>query len=521
MNRVSRFFVSCCLALGLFGSATALVAQPPMVKPGEREKPKAEKIEPAPPAAVTHHKISVDGRTIPYTATAATIDLKNDKNETIGRMFYVAYTEEGITDATKRPVTFCYNGGPGSSTLWLEMGSFGPMRVDAADAEPTPPPPYKIEPNPESLLDVTDLVFIDAMGTGYSRIVGEGKPKDFYGTDPDVAAFGQFVERWVGKNQRWNSPKFLLGESYGTTRNAGLLAWLQENGMAFNGAVMISSYLNNYHDFNGPPFANDLPYELYLPTMAATAWYHDRLDPKPADLAAFLKEVREFALGEYAAALAKGSHLEKAERDAVVAKLHRYTAMPEDFLRQADLRIDPGRFQKELLRDERRTVGRLDARYLGIDHDAAGEHPESDASDAAFAAAFVAAWNAYSESDLKYVTDDLYKPTNYGEVGREWDRRHGGGRFGWRAPMPDMAEDLRQAMSANPGLKVFFANGYFDFATPFFETEYTVSHMGLDPSLEKNLSWGYYPSGHMIYIHPEARKQLKEDLAKFYEAAMH
>jgi len=513
--------VSCCLSLGLFGSALALSAQPPMGKPGEGEKPKAEKVEPAPPAAVTHHEITLDGRTIPYTATAATIDLKNDKGDTIGRMFYVAYTQEGITDATKRPVTFCYNGGPGSSTLWLEMGSFGPVRVDASDAEPTPPPPYEIESNPESLLDATDLVFIDAMGTGYSRIVGKGKPKDFYGTDADIAAFGQFIQRWVGENQRWNSPKFLLGESYGTTRNAGLLAWLQEEGMAFNGAVMISSYLNAFHDFAGPPFSNDLPYELYLPTMAATAWYHDRLDPKPTDLEAFLQEVREFALGEYAAALAKGSHLGETEETEIVAKLHRYTSMPEDFLRQANLRIAPWRFQKELLRGERRTVGRLDARYEGIDHDAAGEYPESDASDAAFAPAFVAAWNTYSAGELGYKTDALYKPTNYPEVGRDWDDHHGGGRFGRGAAMPDVAEDLRRAMSANPGLKVFFANGYFDFATPFFETEYTVSHMGLDPSLEKNLSWGYYPSGHMIYIHPEARTQLKEDLAKFYAGATH
>jgi len=507
--------VCALLAAGSLAAADADAAKPH----GDDDK-QAEKVEPAPAPAVTHHKITVDGKLIPYTATAGTIDLTNGKDKTIGRMFYVAYTEEGVSDATTRPVTFCYNGGPGSSTLWLEMGSFGPMRVEVADAQPTPPPPYEIAPNPESLIDVTDLVFIDAMGTGYSRIVGEGKPKDFYGTDPDVAAFGQFIERWVGKNQRWNSPKFLLGESYGTTRNAGLLAWLQRQGMAFNGAVMISSYLNAYDDFNGPPFANDLPYELYLPTMAATAWYHDKLDPKPADLGALLAEVRTFAMGEYAAALAKGSQLGDAERDAVAAKLHEYTAMPVDFLREANLRIDPSRFEKELLRDERRTVGRLDARYLGIDHDAAGEYPEDDASDAAFAAAFVAAWNSYSRAELAYQTDALYKPTNYGEVGRDWDDHHGGGRFGRGAPMPDVAEDLRQAISANPGLRIFFANGYFDFATPFFETEYTVAHMGLDPALAKNLVWGYYPSGHMIYIHPPARKQLKADLAKFYAESL-
>ncbi|MGA7616708.1 MAG: peptidase S10 [Thermoanaerobaculia bacterium] len=520
MNRTSKWVTASFLALALAGSTTAWSADPPdSGAKKEVEKAKPEEVKPAPAPAITHHRIVIDGKTIPYTATAATIDLKNGKDEPIGRMFYVAYTQDGVSDATRRPVTFCYNGGPGSSTLWLEMGSFGPVRVDASDAEPTPPPPYRIESNPESLLDVTDLVFIDAMGTGYSRIIGKGTPKDFYGTDPDIAAFGQFIERWVSTNRRWNSPKFLLGESYGTTRSSGLLAWLQNKGMAFNGAVMISSYLNAYDDFNGPPFSNDLPYEFYLPTMAATAWYHDRLDPKPADLAAFVQEVRQFALGEYAAALAKGSRLGEKERDAVVAKLHRYTAMPEDFLRQANIRIDPSRFEKELLRGERRTVGRLDSRFTGIDHDAAGERPEDDAADSAFGAAFVAAWNTYSRGDLNYQSDDLYKPTNYPEVGKEWDDRHGQGFR--KAPMPDVAEDLRQAMSANPGLKVFFANGYFDFATPFFETEYTVSHMGLDPALEKNLSWGYYPSGHMIYIHPPARKQLKQDLAAFYAAAMH
>ena len=252
--------------------------------------------------------------------------------------------------------------------------------------------------------------------------------------------------------------------------------------------------------------------------MAATAWYHDRLDPKPADLEAFVNEVRTYALGDYAHALAQGSHLAPEERDAVVARLHQYTAMPEAMVREANLRIDPSRFQKELLRGQRRTVGRLDARFLGIDHDAAGERPESDASEAAFSAAFVTSWNDYVRRELGFQSDDLYKPTNYGEVGRHWDDAH---RVAGREyPMPDVAEDLRQAMSANPGLKIFSANGYFDFATPFFETEYTISHMGLEPELEKNVSYGYYPSGHMIYIHPEARTQMKRDLAAFYRRAV-
>ncbi len=482
----------------------------------EKDKPPAEPEKPVAKPAVTRHRIALGGRTIPYTATAATIDLKNAKGDLIGRMFYVAYTEEGA-DAKARPLTFVFNGGPGSATIWLHMGSFGPVRVETSDAQPTPPPPYAVTDNAESLLDKTDLVFIDAMGTGFSRIVGKGEPKDFYGTDPDVEAFAQFIERYISANNRWNAPKFLLGESYGTTRAAALLAAMQERGVAFNGAILVSSYLNAYDDFNGPAFSSDLPYELYVPTMAATAWYHGRLDPKPASLETIVAEARRFALGDYAHALAQGSHLGQAERDVVVATLHRLTGMPEALIRHANLRLSPDRFEKELLRDGRRTVGRLDARFTGIDRDAAGESPEFDAADAAIRAAFTGAFNAYIRGELKFETDDLYKPSNYGEVGREWDDHHRVGRGRW--PMPDVAEDLREAMSKNPRLKIFSANGYFDFATPFFETEYTLAHMGLDPSLEKNITFGYYPSGHMIYLHAPSRRQMKLDLARFYDDA--
>ena len=488
-------------------------------KPGEpstTEKQGPESYKPAPKPAVTHHRIVVAGRTIPYTATAATIDLKNAKDELIGRMFYVAYTEDEAESAT-RPLTFVFNGGPGSSTIWLHMGSFGPVRVDATDAQSTPPPPYKVADNPDTILDKTDLVFVDAMGTGFSRIMGKGEPKDFYGTDQDVDAFAQFIERYAGATGRWNSPKFLLGESYGTTRGAALLRTMQSRGMQFNGAVLVSCYLNAFDDFNGPAFSNDLPYALYLPTMAAAAWYHNRLEPKPADLVSFLQEVRQFALGDYAHALAQGSGLEPAERDAIAAKLHRYTAMPLALILNANLRVSPDRFEKELLRGERRTIGRLDARFRGIDHDAAGESPEFDAADAAFGGAFTAAFNDYIRSTLKFETDELYKPTNYPDVGRDWDSHHrtGGGRF----ELPDVAEDLREAMSKSPRLRIFAANGYFDFATPFFETEYTISHMGLDPALEKNIAFGYYQSGHMIYLNAAARRQMKSDISRFYDEA--
>ena len=518
-KNVSRSLSAALLAV--LSMAASAGAQDPAGEAKPENKPAAGKETPpvpaiaaAPKPAVSHHRIVLDGKPIAYTATAATIDLKNEKDEVIARMFAVAYTADGA-DARRRPVTFAFNGGPGSSSLWLHMGSFGPFRVATSEAAPTPPAPYTIAENPQSLLDRTDLVFIDAVGTGFSRIVGKGEPKNFYGTDADVAAFAQFIQRWVSAGNRWNSPKFLLGESYGTTRGAALLAHLERQGMAFNGAIFVSSYLNAWDDFNGPAFSNDRAYELYLPTMAATAWYHKKIDPMPADLPAFLAEARTFALGEYAQALDLGNRIDEARRSAVAGKLHRYTGLPEPFIRNANLRIDPSRFQKELLRSERRTVGRLDARYEGIDHDAAGEFPEYDAANNAFGSAFTAAFNSYVRETLGYSTDDLYKPTNYAEVGRDWDDRH---HFdGGRSPMPDVAEDLRGVMSINPHLRLFSANGWFDFATPFFETEYTISHMGLDPTLEKNITFGYYPSGHMIYLHEPALKQMKADLAKFFD----
>lgn len=519
-NRNRNRAAAACLAAVLSMSTAVGEEASPLKPEGKAGEAKAEApppIPPAPKAAISHHRLALAGSVISYTATAATIDLKDAKGDVVARMFSVSYTADGA-DAKSRPVTFAFNGGPGSSSIWLHMGSFGPVRVETSDAQPTPPPPYRLVENSRSLLDKTDLVFIDAVGTGFSRIVGKGEPKGFYGTDQDVAAFAQFVERWTTEHRRWNSPKFLLGESYGTTRGAALLAFLEGRGVAFNGAIFVSSYLNAWDDFNGPSFSNDRAYELYLPTMAATAWYHGKLDPRPADLPAFLAEVRTFALGDYAHALDRGNGIEEAARGAIAAKLHRYTGLSETFIRNANLRIDPSRFQKELLRGERRTVGRLDARYEGIDHDAAGEFPEYDAANSAFGSAFTAAFNAYARDSLGYETDEIYKTTNYEEVGKEWDDRHRIG--GNRSPMPDVAEDLRGVMTVNPHLRIFSANGYFDFATPFFETEYTLSHMGLDPKLDKNITFGYYPSGHMIYLHEPALEQMKLDLAKFYDATL-
>ncbi|MFN8574494.1 MAG: hypothetical protein U0132_20750 [Gemmatimonadaceae bacterium] len=500
----------------LLAISAALVLAAPIASQAPAKPLPDSLTKPVPPesSVVTPHTITMDGQIIRYSARAGNLLVKNDSGQAVGSFFYVAYTRDG-SDLRKRPVTFVFNGGPGSSSVWLHMGSFAPVRVATNAPSYSPPPPYTVSDNPYSLIDRTDLVFIDAMGTGFSKIVGHGQPKDFYGTDADIRSFGDFIVRYITVNNRWNSPKYLLGESYGTTRAAGLANHLGDRGVSMNGLVLVSSWLNSFVDFGSPPNSLEITYQLYLPTMAASAWYHNKLPQRPADLATFLQTVRDFSLGEYQHALSQGSRLSTAERDAVVAKLHAYTGLSEDFLRRVRLRVTPDRFQKELLRADQRTTGRLDARFVGIDHDAGGETPEFDAASVAISGAFTGAFNAYLASELHYDAGTTYLVGN-SQVNADWDNRH---RInGQRYPIPDVSEDLRQAMTGNPYLRIFSANGYYDFATPFFETEYTLQHMGLDPSLEKNISYGYYESGHMIYLHQPALVQLKKDLAGFYDA---
>ncbi len=464
-------------------------------------------------ATRTKHSVRIDGHSIDYTATAGTLIIRDDKNQPQASVFYVAYTVEG-GKAERRPVTFLYNGGPGSSSMWLHMGSFAPMRVKTASPEATAPAPYTMVPNPDSLLDKTDLVFIDAVGTGFSRPLGKATGKDFWGVDQDISAFARAIERYVSLNSRWNSPKFLYGESYGTTRSAALVDSLQDRGMQFNGVILMSSILN--YGVRLPGY--DELYIGYLPSYAATAWYHDKIPNKPADLKSFLDQVRAFARGPYAAALAQGQNLAPAEQDAVARQLAAYTGLSVDYVKQANLRIDLGRFRKELLRDQRRTVGRFDSRFEGIDADAAGETPDYDASDTGISGAFVTAFHDYLDSVLKYPSKLDYRPT-FEDIGKDWDWKHKAA--GARRPLPTayVAGDLAHAMRTNPDLKVLSVNGYFDFATPFFITEYDLAHMNLDPSLRGNVQFLYYPSGHMIYLNTDALHQLKADLARFYDAA--
>jgi len=487
--------------------AAALVGAAPAAAPPPPPAPSAEAAD-----SVTKHAIVLGGKTYPYTARAGTIALQDAKGDTTCRMFYTAFTEDGV-DPRTRPVTFLYNGGPGSSSIWLRMGSFGPMRVQAGDAAPTPSAPYTLADNQYSLLDRSDLVFIDAPDTGFSRIAGAGKPSDFFGADPDVRAFAQFVSRYVSTFGRWNSPKFIFGESYGTPRSAMLVNTLQQEGMGINGVVLLSSVLDFGLDWdvNFTPTAiggGDWAFPLYLPTEAAASWYHHALPGAPATLGAFLPEVEAFAMGEYLNALAQGASLPRSTYDDVVAKLHRYTGLSERYIRDSNLRIPYWRYATELFRNSGVTTGRLDARYTSYALDRISERSDFDATDAAVSAAYVATGNEYLRQILGYQTTLLYRPIT--NVFAQWDWKHGGS-----VPL-NTAQDLANAMAFNPNLRVFSANGYYDFATPFFATVYTLNHMNLPPELQRNISYGFYESGHMVYLHPEALAAFHDDLERWY-----
>jgi carboxypeptidase C (cathepsin A) len=525
--RYSSRLVLCALialvALFLTPAAPAQETRNPAAAPQagaeahkDADKDADKDAKPIPPEknVATHHELAIGGKTLKYTATAGTLLIRDEEEKPYGSIFYVAYTLDGA-DAQSRPVSFLYNGGPGSATLWLHMGSFSPVRIVTDSPNPTPGPPFKLVPNENSLLDKTDLVFIDAPLTGYSRAVGKATAKDFAGVDQDLHAFDRFIERYLNANQRWNSPKFLIGESYGTTRSAALVDMLANNGVQMNGVVLISSILN----YNIRAGGYDMLYISNLPSYAAAAWYFNKIPNKPVNVADWVQQARDFASGAYAQALFQGHNLPAAQMDTVAKEVSRLTGLSVDYVKEADLRISPARFRKEVLREDRRTLGRYDMRFEGVDLDAAGEAPSYDASDAGISGAFVAALHDYLGRELKYESTDTYRPTAYDNLQWDWKHRPTSGAPGMggggEQSQPYVAADLGAAIRKNPHLKVFSANGYFDLATPFFATEYDLSHMDLDPSLRGNVQFGYYPSGHMIYLNVEALHQLKDDLAGF------
>jgi carboxypeptidase C (cathepsin A) len=482
----------------------------------KQEKAPENKEEAKEQKSVTEHSIRIDGQIIPYTATAGTIILKNDKGEPTGSMFYVAYTRSDVKDLSQRPVSFFYNGGPGSSTVWLHMGAYGPKRISTVDAAPTPPAPYKIVDNDDTILPVTDEIFIDAMGTGFSHALGKAQNKDFWGVDQDVAAFAQFIVRYITENNRWNSPKFLIGESYGTFRSAALGNYLQSHdNIDLNGIVLMSSVL----DLGTISFypGEDLAYILYLPSYAATACYH-KVMSCPADLDGFLEQARQFAMTDYAHALIQGSSLPEAERQSVAKKLSQFTGLSTDYILKADLRVNLPQFMQELQHAKGMTTGRLDSRFSGYSEDPLAEYASGDPQSTAISSAYTAAFNQYVRQDLKFGGDKPYEIE--ASVGREWDWKHNEGR-GYGFPgAPNVEPDLTQALIANPNLHVEVENGIYDLATPFFETEYTMDHLDLPAALRGHIQLKYYDAGHMMYVSPSAHAKLKANVTAFIENTM-
>ncbi len=458
-------------------------------------------------------RVTIDGREHTYTARAGTIVLREEDGKAKATVFHVAYLLEGVEDRSSRPITFCFNGGPGSSSVWLHLGAFGPRRVAMSGPEGwMPPPPYRATPNEHALLDLTDLVFIDPVTTGYSRPAEGVSGAEFHGLDQDARWVAEFIRLWTTREGRWASPKFLAGESYGTTRAAALAGELQgRHGMYLNGLLLVSSILN----FGTARFdpGNDLPFVLFLPTYTATAWYHGKLDAELSrDLRATLDEVEAFASGEYAAALFAGDNLSDARRAEIATRLARYTGLSAEYVQRTNLRIQIQRFVKELLRDSALTVGRLDSRYRGVDRDAAGERYEFDPSYAAIQGPYTGALNHYVRAELGFESDLPYEILT-GRV-HPWSYASFENRY------VDVAETLRRELHRNPHLHVFVANGYYDLATPYFATEHTFAQLQLAPNLRANVTMAYYESGHMMYVRPSDLAKLKRDAAAFYAQAL-
>jgi carboxypeptidase C (cathepsin A) len=449
------------------------------------------------------------GKTLAYTATPGHLTVRNEKGEPIASMFYVAYT---IPSGGRRPVTFLFNGGPGSSTMWLHMGSFGPMKVDASNPETIPGPPFRYGPNPDTLLDLTDLVFIDAPTTGLSRLLGKAENKDVMGVDPDIDVFTRTVQRYLTKYQRWNSPKFIIGESYGTTRAAGLVDSLLNAGVQVNGVTFMSTVLN-FADFQG-----DQSMINFLPTYAADAWYHGKIPGKPP-LEGFLQQARDFASGPYALALQKGNGISPEEKQQVAQQMAQLTGLSPDYIVRSNLRVEPSRFRRELLRDRHQIIGRIDSRYLGTEADLVGDAADYDPQGSQITGGFVGALNDYLFSNLGYKSPLTYRPNNYAETqGGNWNFAHKSPDG--RQAVADTSVDLADAMRQNPRMKVLSVNGVYDLATPFHGAEYEFKHMALEPQLQANIRYTYYSAGHMMYIDPASARQLHSDFASFYASAM-
>ena len=480
------------------------------------DDPKAKEVpEPKAEQVVTHHRLTIGGSAIDYTAAAGTLIVRNAEDKPIASVGYVAYTQTDVHDPGRRPLTFAFNGGPGSSSMWLHMGALGPRRIVTVDAAPTPPAPYSVIDNEDSILDRTDLVMIDPVGTGVSHAVCGHKDEEFWGVDPDLDQVTRFIAQYVTDQQRWRSPKFLLGESYGTTRAAGVVNALQQRwSMAFNGIILVSVATDIESLFTVA--GNDRPYPLFLPSFAAAAWYHHQIS-SGRDLKSLLDEVRTFALGPYLSALMKGDALTDRERDELAGRLHEFIGLPPDYLKAARFRVSESMFAHQLLAAKELTVGRLDARFTGPSVDPLAKEILYDPQQSAIAPAFVAAFLDYYYRELNAARGRTFKPFNF-EIGRHWKWEHKPPFGEFPQPVVNTTPDLRNAMTLNPALRTLILNGYFDLATPILATEYTVDHLSLPASLRDHVQMKYYEAGHMMYLHPASLHQMKSDVAAFIDA---
>jgi len=510
---------------------SALAAAPAAPAPGAADADAAKATNPehywaTPHTVTTQGEVTAGGEHIRYTADAATLILRNKEGKPTGEIFYVAYLRSG-GDSSRRPIAFLYNGGPGGSSAPLHMGAFGPVRVVTESHTHTAPAPYQLVGNAYSLLDVSDLVFVDAMGTGFSRILGKddggvGTPKDFYGVDPDAHAFAQFITQFLSKYGRWNSPKYLIGESYGTMRSAAVANVLeQEDSIDLNGIVLLSTILNfdtSVDQANLNPGIN-VPYALALPTYAAAAWYHKVLPQPPAALHPWLDQVQTWAMGPYLQALNAGSTLPPAQKRSIAAQMAQYTGLSQSYILKADLRVVGPQFEHQLLQSRDENTGRLDARFSGPTIDPLAEYVEYDPQIAAIGSAYVSALNDYMRRTLHFGGEHHYEFLSL-EINNAWNGLHTPpGQSSPAYTAPNVLPDLAAAMTINPTLKVMVNAGYFDLATPYYAAEYQMQQLPMAAQLQKNIEYRFYDTGHMIYVVPQALAQLHDNIAQFIRAS--
>ncbi len=481
-----------------------VIAQQEQAKQASKEIPPAE-------ISTTKQSVTINGKTINLTAQSGTMRLRDENNKPIANFGFTSYIKEG--SSTKRPILFAYNGGPGSSSFWLHMGVLGPKRIPVNDTGFTPAAPYSLVNNEYSLLDIADLVMIDPVGTGLSIPVGDAAFEDFWGVDQDIRSISLFITQYLIEHDRMNSPKFLLGESYGTFRNAGVMDKLLSQGIALNGIIMVSAVFDVRSLMF--PVGEDIPYIYHFPTYAATAWYHNKINNQPESLETFLSEVRSFTEDEYAPALFQGDQLDEEAKLQVAEKLEQYTAVDADRWIKADLRFKASEFFQELMRDEGKTIGRLDSRFTGINQDPISQNANHDPQSYAISPAYIQGFLQYLHKDLGVSKDLVYSVTAGRREGFKWDWKHKGNE-GWGSHISiNTGPDMARAMSRDPNMKVLILNGYYDIATVFYGVEHSINHLGLAPDIKDNIIMKYYEAGHMMYTHMPSLKKFKKDVSEF------